>query len=472
MADDKTTTRLFSYPELYPHPLIETDLNCSVTYMNPSAKRFFPDLKETGSQHPYLKDLSSVISLFRKNTTDSFFREIAIDDIWFEQSIYYVRSDHRVRIFGADITVRKKHEDILQTRVRLGELAASFTEPELLRAALDETERLTGSSIGFFHYVDDDQLHLSLQMWSTNTLKNMCTAEGADSHYPIDKAGVWIDCVHKKMPVIHNDYAALPDKKGLPPGHAPVIRELVVPVMQDGKVVAVVGVGNKKNDYDSIDLEAVSVFANMMWDVILRRRAEEGLRTAALEWQATFDAVNDAVWLLDRDHHIKQSNKAAERLFALSKDEMIGRYCCEIVHNSAAPIPECPVLRMRESMHRESLELRLGERWFEVIVDPVIDAEGNYAGAVHIVADITSRRQEEQARRDTVAELEKALAKVRQLSGLLPICCSCKKIRDDKGYWQQIETYLKKHSEAEFSHGICPDCMKKLYPDDEDRGKH
>jgi AmiR/NasT family two-component response regulator len=62
------------------------------------------------------------------------------------------------------------------------------------------------------------------------------------------------------------------------------------------------------------------------------------------------------------------------------------------------------------------------------------------------------------------AELQEALAKVKTLSGLLPICASCKKIRDDQGYWRQIEEYIRDHSEADFSHGICPDCKKKLYP--------
>jgi signal transduction histidine kinase len=62
------------------------------------------------------------------------------------------------------------------------------------------------------------------------------------------------------------------------------------------------------------------------------------------------------------------------------------------------------------------------------------------------------------------ADLEEALSKVRLLSGFLPICASCKKIRDDQGYWNQIESYIQQHSEAEFSHSICPDCAKKLYP--------
>lgn len=63
------------------------------------------------------------------------------------------------------------------------------------------------------------------------------------------------------------------------------------------------------------------------------------------------------------------------------------------------------------------------------------------------------------------AELKKALENIKQLKGLLPICASCKKIRDDKGYWSAVESYIQKHSEAEFSHSICPECAKRLYPE-------
>jgi len=78
---------------------------------------------------------------------------------------------------------------------------------------------------------------------------------------------------------------------------------------------------------------------------------------------------------------------------------------------------------------------------------------------------ITMRKKAEEERERLIAELQESLAKVKMLSGLLPICASCKKIRDDKGYWNQIEVYIREHSEAKFSHGICPDCTKKLYPD-------
>ena len=74
------------------------------------------------------------------------------------------------------------------------------------------------------------------------------------------------------------------------------------------------------------------------------------------------------------------------------------------------------------------------------------------------------KREAEEERERLILELQEALARVKTLSGLLPICASCKKIRDDKGYWHQVEVYVRDHSEAEFTHGLCPDCLKKLYP--------
>jgi len=74
-------------------------------------------------------------------------------------------------------------------------------------------------------------------------------------------------------------------------------------------------------------------------------------------------------------------------------------------------------------------------------------------------------KQADEEKSEIIAQLQKALAEVKTLSGFLPICASCKKIRDDKGYWNQIEAYISEHSKAKFSHGICPECSEKLYPE-------
>ncbi len=104
-------------------------------------------------------------------------------------------------------------------------------------------------------------------------------------------------------------------------------------------------------------------------------------------------------------------------------------------------------------------------RWINHICQPVYNENGEYLGRRASNYNITQRKTAEEEKEKLIRELQSALEKVKVLSGFLPICSSCKKIRDDKGYWNQIEQYISKHSDAEFSHGICPECAKKLYPD-------
>jgi hypothetical protein len=94
-----------------------------------------------------------------------------------------------------------------------------------------------------------------------------------------------------------------------------------------------------------------------------------------------------------------------------------------------------------------------------------------YEGIAASIGFALMRKQAEEEREGLIAELQKALSEVKALSGMLPICASCKRIRDDKGYWNHLESYIRDHSEAEFSHGICPDCVEKLYPEFNKRTK-
>jgi PAS domain-containing protein len=118
-------------------------------------------------------------------------------------------------------------------------------------------------------------------------------------------------------------------------------------------------------------------------------------------------------------------------------------------------------------VHGELTARRKDGTLFPVEISSMVfpDARGHSRTCL-IIRDIGERKTAEHERERLIRELQDALAKVKSLSGLLPICASCKKIRDDVGKWHVLEIYIRNHTQADFSHGICPDCQKKLYPDD------
>jgi hypothetical protein len=177
-----------------------------------------------------------------------------------------------------DITLRKNRELMLIENIAIGEFALTHPLKELLALITDKAEILTGSEIGFFHFVSEDETEIFLQTWSTRTLTTFCKVEGDVMHYETDKAGVWVDCLRERRPLIHNDYAALHHRKGMPEGHAVVLRELTVPVFRGDRIVAIIGVGNKPADYNENDIELVTQLINLAWEYIVSKQLEEKLK--------------------------------------------------------------------------------------------------------------------------------------------------------------------------------------------------
>ncbi len=103
--------------------------------------------------------------------------------------------------------------------------------------------------------------------------------------------------------------------------------------------------------------------------------------------------------------------------------------------------------------------------YVEASSSTVTNEKGNIVGVMASFVDVTRRKQTEMEREDLIHQLQAALAKIKTLRGLVPICASCKKVRDDRGFWHQVEVYVRDHSAAQFSHSICPDCARILYPD-------
>jgi len=299
-----------------------------------------------------------------------------------------------------DITERRRQDRIMAAQVRLSNYATDHSVDELLQAFLDEAEALTDSEIGFYHFVARDQETLELHAWSTNTLENLCTAKGRGSHYSIQDAGVWVDCVREGRPVIHNDYACLPHRKGLPEGHAPVVRELVVPVVRSGSIVAILGVGNKATDYGPADVETVSELARMAWDIVGRKRAEaEGSRLLT-----AIDQSTEAVVITDPGGLIQYVNPAFERTTGYSREEAMGQNPSILKsgeHDEAFYASLWHTISAGKSWHGQFTNRKKDGTLFveDATISPVRDASGRTVNYVAVKRDITHEVElEEQLR--------------------------------------------------------------------------
>ncbi len=156
--------------------------------------------------------------------------------------------------------------------LELPQIAGSMDEMAFMQRGQELAEELTGSQVSFIHLVNPDEESIELVAWSKRTLEHYCHAVFG-KHYPVSQAGIWADALRQRRPVIFNDYAAYPAKRGLPEGHAQLHRLISVPVIDNNKVVMLAGIGNKATDYTELDAESVQLIANSIWAIVQRKRA-------------------------------------------------------------------------------------------------------------------------------------------------------------------------------------------------------
>lgn len=323
-----------------------------------------------------------------------------------------------------DVTERKAAEAILKARLRLSEAAQQAGGDEIMQAALDEAEALTGSSIGFFHLVNEDQKSLTLQAWSTNTLKSMCHAQGKGSHYAIDQAGVWVECFYARKPVIHNDYAGLPNKKGMPQGHAPVVRELAVPIIRAGRVVGIMGVGNKASDYTSADAMILEALASPVLDLVARKNMEAALHRTQGRYHALFENMMDGFAHcrmvfddkgLPADFVYIDVNSAFQALTGLA--DVVGKTVSEVIPGIKQSNPELLEIYGRVARTGKSERFEIGiaplKKWFAV---SVYSPQPEHFVAVF--EDITSRKAAEEGLKIALAELSRSNSDLQQFASV------------------------------------------------------
>ena len=333
--------------------------------------------------------------------------------IWVRQFIsgLDINSDSKnnlVSIFR-DITDNVHLEKMQAARLRLIDYSKNHDTSEVLQKFLDEAEHLTESEIGFYHFLEDDQKIIYLKTWSTNTIRQNCKLEGDEKHYPVEKAGVWVDCIKTGKPVVHNNYKKLKHKKGIPDGHVPIIRELVVPVIRQNKILAILGVGNKKSNYVERDVNTVQQLADLAWETVERKRAEDMLRDNENRYRTLVDSSNDAIFFyLPGDGFVEVNEVACKRL-GYTKEEF------RTMHPQDVNTPEFAsrvqnridtLMKEGELLHEGAHVARNGKIFPVEVSSKVVDFDGKKA-ILAFARDITERKKAEQELHEYREHLEK-----------------------------------------------------------------
>jgi PAS domain S-box-containing protein len=235
---------------------------------------------------------------------------------------------------------------------------------------------------------------------------------------------------------------------------------------------------HRKKDGTLIDVEVVvhhiafgewKALLAVLTDVTERRRSEEALRRSRESFQRLFEEAPIGLAILASGIELTKVNQALCEMLGYSREELRGLTFDRFVEPADMDIHLDAAQEFfegtRSSFKLEARYLRkVGEPlWGNLTVERIEDSTGHTLFILVMLEDISERRRAAEERERMIDELKDALANVKTLRGLIPICASCKKVRDDKGYWSQVEVYVRDRSEAEFSHGICPDCRKRLY---------
>ena len=348
---------------------------------------------------------------------------------------------------------RERLEDLIKERT--AELEIEITERKQVEAALKSEKVLIDDYIncmpGLFYVFDEERFvkwNHQFEIVTGYSKNELCQMYGTDFFDGPEKA-----LVAKRMTEVFVE------------GVSGVEAELIT---KHGERIPHYFSGIRK------EINGKPHLVGLGFDITNSKQAEDALRESEHKHRVLFESSRDAILILDPELGYLDCNQASLEMFGFSsKEEFLKLNPIALSPEfqpdgqlSADKAGQCINLALeRGSYFWEWIHKRAdGVEFPATVLATKLDL-GNQILLQGTIRDITERKRTEAENERLIFDLKEALAEVKKLSGLLPICASCKKIRDDKGYWTQLESFIEKHSEALFSHGICPECAEDLYKD-------
>ncbi|MBI2433844.1 MAG: PAS domain S-box protein [Candidatus Hydrogenedentes bacterium] len=296
------------------------------------------------------------------------------------------KDGHRTTIALSTSPVRSP-DDHMHILAVLSDMSAQ----ELYDFALESAVQLTKSEVGYLHRVNEDESTIQLTAWN-RAAKEQCEAV-YETHYPLEKAGIWADSARLRQAVIHNDYQGCPEKHGYPEGHPHVRRHLSVPLIAGQKVVMIIGVGNKSSDYGDDDVKHLTIVANELEKTLARRRADEALRKLSL----AVEQSPASIIITNAQGNIEYVNRRFVEVTGYEADEVLGQNP-RILKSGETPPEEYVKLWQTISAGQTWFgelinKKKSGEHFVEwASISPLVDSHGSATHFVAVKEDLSGRK--------------------------------------------------------------------------------
>ncbi len=273
---------------------------------------------------------------------------------------------------------------------------------------LGQAIAMTRSRIGFVGFMSEDEKTYTLHSVSKDVVRD-CNVEGDPIHWPVDEAGIWADAVREHRTIFINDYSkSHPRKKGIPVGHVPIERFMVVPLLENNKVVTIAGVGNKDSDYDKSDERQVSLLLSGMWSCLQKNRSREALQSERQRFNDVLETLPVYVCLLAPDYYMPFANRVFRELFGYYPDKK----CYEFLFDRPEPCEDCKTYKVLETNKPQHWEWTgPNGRNYDVFDFPFKDTNGSRL-ILEMGIDITEQKQAERRILDDQEQLRALTSEV------------------------------------------------------------
>lgn len=346
---------------------------------------------------------------------------------WVSMNVSFLR-DGTGKVVGLhgvsrDISERKKNEEeILRNEARLEGLLRiaqrkTASIQELLDYALEEAIKLTDSKLGYIYFYDDTSREFTLNTWSREVM-NECSVRNAPSIYQLEKTGIWGEAVRQGKPIILNDFQSPhPLKKGYPEGHAPLNKYLTVPIFSGERIVAVAGVANKVEDYNSSDVRQLTLLMDSIWRILEAKRLTEALLKTEGKYRNIFDNAQEGIFQTNKEGRFLTVNKAMATMVGYtSPEELIASVKDIVSERYVVPDDRLRLLRqIDEQNFVKGFVCQYYRRdrsiiWVSIDQHAVRDNQGNILHYEGFCEDVTERQQSTERMRKALGATVSAIS--------------------------------------------------------------